>query len=54
MTEAGGAEVLAQDFFLILIASTCMCVRGGGALAFGKTFQPFARKDRPTLWRVKP
>ena len=27
---------------------------GGGAYAFGKIFQPFARKDRPTLLRVKP
>ena len=26
---------------------------GGGAYAFGKIFQPFARKDRLTLWRVK-
>ena len=31
----------------------CFNGGGGGAYAFGKIFQPFARKYRPTLWRVK-
>ena len=56
----GGAEVLAQDFFLILSASTCMCVLmgGGGGLCDLENISTvwsryFARKDRPSLLRVK-